>query len=226
MLHIPFHSPWRGPFGLLLASLLTAGCAGSLPPPEVSFRDLPAGTPPAPCASIAGTYANWSPDEYSCAGHDFFACRSLTFHLLSRHVPEASGVSRLTTPADDWPTTANYVVIEQPTDGVVRILIHKSDIDPAQLVRELAAARGDFRCTAQGLELRPRAGADFVIGPTLYSGRSQRVENRWLRKSEGGDLIVTSERHYAAYMLGVANTGDRVEHRILQWPAVRLPPPP
>ena len=207
----------------LVATIVVAGCVGAFPGPQFPFLESATASSKATCTAIAGTYANWSPRADNCSGQDFLACRSLTFHLLSKHVPQAEGRSNKTTPTDDWPATAAYVVLEQPTDDSIRIFIHKSDADLAQLVGELRAGSGDFRCTSVGVELRPKADTEVLIAPTLYSGRSERVEYRLLRRSENGDLIVTSERRYRTYMLGVLKASDIAESRIFQWPAVTLP---
>lgn len=201
--------------------LFLTGCMGTLPWPQPSYKDVDGGPAPVHCPNISGVYSNLSDGNGQCGGVDDLACRTLGFYLLSQHVPEGKGVSNIPTPADDWPSDAVYVVLEQQGDEIIRVLVRDLNT-PLQLVKELRSRDGDFRCTSDAVDLKPRMQSDFIaVG--LYAWRRNNRDDRALRKVDGGAISITSYRNYSSYLLGFIGGTAREEFSTVQWPAITLP---
>jgi hypothetical protein len=203
--------------------LLLTGCMGNLPWPDAPLKESSKANSnlSVRCPVVSGVYANSTLSSGICKGVDTVACSSLAFYLLSNHVPEAEGVSNYPTPTDDWPAGAIYVVLEQPSDDIIRVTAR--DLTGSSIeVRELRQRDGDFRCDADAIHLKPRVQSDFVA-MLMDVRRRNNLDYRTIRVAEDASLSVTSNRNYSSYFWGFVGGTVREETRTLRWPKALLP---
>lgn len=206
----------------LLAPFVVTACMGTLPWPEAQYMGEANPINTSACPSIAGTYPNRAPKPgIQCAGVDALACESLAFYLLSEHVPEAKGVSNFPTPTDDWPATATHVQIRQPSNQLIQVFVGRG---PSQLAlaRELRADNDDFRCVSGEIHLKPRGLSDFVAMGVDFRRRHIR-DDRVVKRSDRGELVISSSRIYDSYFFGFVGGTVREETSYISWPEITAP---
>ena len=168
------------------------------------------------CPDLSGTYLDAAQESTGCSDRDALACNSLSFHLFSRHVREADGVSNLATPVDDWPV-ATHLKIEQPEPNRLRIVAlgRGTGSQPMALAsRELDRRRGDFSCNADVVRLKPRVEREYLL--LGLWGRGTRTEfMEWSADPQA--LTVQSMRQHDSYFFGVVGGTMRVETSRVRW---------
>lgn len=206
-------------FRLASLSLISclAACAADLPWPKPNFSPSAEVAVGGVCPDVSGIYRNRALDAVQCAGIDQLACERLTFYLLSQHVPEAAGVSNYPTPSDDWSALPLLVGVEQPSTDVLRISVGDQP-GHLQLVRELHAHEGDFRCTQDEIHLKPRLQSDFIAAGPVWRRHNQ--DDRALRRDSARNLVLMSTRTYSSYFLGFIGGTVRNEARSVTWPVI------
>lgn len=206
----------------LLAPVVFTACMGTLPWPTPQYKDEVSRASLKKCPNIAGTYFNRAnKSDPQCVGIDAAACESLTFYLLSEQVPEAKGVSNFPTSTDDWPATATYVQIRQPSNSLIQILVGRSS-SQLELARELRAENDDFRCISGEIHLKPRALSDFVAMGIDFRRRLNR-DDRSMKRTGNGELTISSSRIYSSYFFGFVGGTVREEEAYISWAEITAP---